>query len=175
LAARPGAWRGGSTGRNELRRAADRIETAVIILLAAAFPAAAVAAACLAGHLCQSEHMAAARLRPAMAVLSQPGPATTTPAGTAGASWRRPNGTQRSATLTTVTAPAIYQAPAGTTVQILPDNHPGARYPGAVISGAGAPRISAATPRPAAGRSGPGRAVADDRADDQRVGTCGVA
>src|SRR5690349_16583370 len=105
-------------GRNELRRAADRIETAVITLLAAAFLAAAVAAACFAGHLCQSEHMAAARLRPAVAVLSQPGPATTTPAGTAGARWRRPNGTQRSGTLTTVTAPAIYQAPAGTTAKI---------------------------------------------------------
>jgi len=43
-------------GRNELRRPADRIEAAVIITLAAAFLTAAIAAACVAGRLCQSEH-----------------------------------------------------------------------------------------------------------------------
>ena len=105
-------------GRNELRRAADRIETAVIVCLVAAFLTAAVAAACFAGHLYRSEHTAAAGLRPAVAVLSEPGPVTTTPAAAVGARWRLPNGTERSGTLTTVTAPAIYHAPAGTSVQI---------------------------------------------------------
>jgi hypothetical protein len=109
-------------GRNELRRAADRIEAAVIVFLAAAFLTAVAAATCLAGHLYQSEHTAAARLRPTAAVLSQPGPgaATTTADTTAttGASWRLPNRTERSGALTTQTAPAIYYAPAGTEVQI---------------------------------------------------------
>ena len=105
-------------GRNELRRAADRIETAVIVSLVAAFLTAAIAAACLAWHLYQSEQAAAAGLRPAVAVLSQPGPAATTPAAAVEARWWLPNGTERSGTLTTVTAPAIYHAPAGTSVQI---------------------------------------------------------
>jgi hypothetical protein len=105
-------------GRNELRRPADRIETAVIVSLVAAFLTAAVAAACFAGHLYQSEHTAAAGLRPTVAVLSQPGPAAMTPAAAVGARWRLPNGTERSGTLTTATAPAIYHAPAGTSVQI---------------------------------------------------------
>jgi hypothetical protein len=105
-------------GRNELRRPADRIETAVIVCLVAAFLTAAVAAACFAGHLYQSEHTAAAGLRPAVAVLSQPGPAATAQTAAVGARWRLRNGTERSGTLTTVTAPAIYGAPAGTSVQI---------------------------------------------------------
>jgi hypothetical protein len=105
-------------GRNELRRSADPIETAVIVCLVAAFLTAAVAAACFAGHLYQSEHAAAAGLRPVVAVLSQPGPAVTTPGAAVGARWRLPSGTERSGTLTTVTAPASYHAPAGTPVQI---------------------------------------------------------
>jgi hypothetical protein len=105
-------------GRNELRRAADRIEAAVIVGLVAVFLTVAVAAMCFAGHLYQSEHTAAARLRPAVAVLTQPAPVATTPAAAAAARWRLPNGTERSGTLTTVTAPAIYHAPAGTSVQI---------------------------------------------------------
>jgi hypothetical protein len=105
-------------GRNELRRPADRIETAVIACLVAAFLTAAVAAACFAGHLYQSEHAAAAGLRPAVAVLSQPGPAVTTPAAAAAARWRLPSGTETSGILTTVTAPASYHVPAGTPVQI---------------------------------------------------------
>ena len=105
-------------GRNELRRAADRIETAVIACLAAAFLTATVAAASLAWHLYQSEYTAAAGLRPAVAVLSQPGPAGATATATAEARWQLPNGTERSGTLTTVTAPAIYYAPAGTSVPI---------------------------------------------------------
>ena len=104
-------------GRNDLRRPADRIETAVIVCLVAAFLTAVVAATCLAWHLYQSEHTAAAGLRPAVAVLSRPGPAAMTAAAVR-ARWRLPNGTERSGTLTTVAAPAIYHAPAGTSVQI---------------------------------------------------------
>jgi hypothetical protein len=105
-------------GRNKLRRAADRVEAAVIVFLAAAFVAAVAAAICLAGHLYQSEHTAAARLRPAAAVLSQPGPGTAATTAATGARWRLPSGAERSGILTTVTAPAIYYAPAGTSVQI---------------------------------------------------------
>ena len=105
-------------GRNDLRRAADRIEAAVIVFLAAAFLAAVAAATCFAGHLYQSQHTAAARLRPTAAVLSQPGPGATAATAATGARWRLPNGTERSGTLTTVTAPAIYYAPAGTSVRI---------------------------------------------------------
>jgi len=105
-------------GRNALRRAADRIEAAVIAFLAAAFLTAAVAAACFAGHFYRSEHAATARLRPVVAVLSQPGPMTATPGAGAGARWRLPDGTQRSGTLTTATAPTIFYAPAGTSVRV---------------------------------------------------------
>jgi len=105
-------------GKNELRRPADRIEAALILSLAAAFLIAAIAAICFAGHLYQTQHTAAARLRPTVAVLTQPGPLDAATAGTAGARWRLPNGTERSGTLTAVTAPAIYYAPAGTSVQV---------------------------------------------------------
>ena len=105
-------------GHNELRRPADRIETVVIVSLAAAFLTATVAAGCCAGHFYQSERATAARLRPAVAVLSQPGSGITAPAAAVGARWRLPSGTERSGTLTTVTAPAIYYAPAGTSIRI---------------------------------------------------------
>ena len=105
-------------GRNELRRPADRIETAVIVLLVTVFLTAAIAAACFARHLYQAEHTAAAGLRPAVAVLSQPGPVIASPTAAAEARWRLPNGAERSGILTTVTAPAIYHAPARTSFQI---------------------------------------------------------
>ncbi len=105
-------------GRNELRRPADRIEAAVIITLAAAFLTAAIAAACVAGHLCQSEHTAAARLRPTVAILSQPGPVAAIPTAAARAVWWLPDGTERSGTLTTAIAPAIDSAPAGTSLRV---------------------------------------------------------
>jgi hypothetical protein len=105
-------------GRNELRRPCDRIEGAVAFSLLAAFLTAAVGAACLAGRLYQSEHAVAARLRPAVAVLSQPGPAGPSQATAAEATWRLPDGTVRSGTLTTMTAPAIYHAPAGESVPV---------------------------------------------------------
>lgn len=121
-------------GRNELRRPADRIEAAIVVALAAAFVTAAVAATSFAGHLYRSEHAEAARLRPTAAVLSQPGPLDPTSAAETGASWRLPNGTPRSGTLTEVTAPAIYGAPTGASVQIWlePSGQPAAPPPSPV-------------------------------------------
>jgi hypothetical protein len=105
-------------GRNKLRRPADRIEAAVIVCLVAAFLTAAVAATSFAGRVYQSERTAAARLRPGEAVLTQPGPVAATPAAVAVARWQLPDGTERSGTLTGVTAPGIYGAPAGTPVPV---------------------------------------------------------
>ena len=60
-------------GRNELRRRCDRIEGAILVSLSAAFVTATVVAVSLAWHICQSQHAAAARLRPTVAVVSAPG------------------------------------------------------------------------------------------------------
>ena len=109
-------------GRNKLRRPCDRIEGAVIAVLLAAFLGAFVWAAGMAGHLYQSERAAAARLRPATAVLAQPGPVAGSQATAAAATWRLPDGAERSGTLTTATVPAIYDAPAGTSVQVWLDH-----------------------------------------------------
>jgi hypothetical protein len=57
-------------GRNELRRPADRVEGAVVAALVAAFLAATVASVSFAWHLYQSERLAAARMRPVVAILS---------------------------------------------------------------------------------------------------------
>jgi hypothetical protein len=77
-------------GRNELRRATDRIEALIVASLMAAFLTAAVVAGVLAGHLYQSQHTMAARVRPAVAVLAQPGPVATSQTMTVGATWRLP-------------------------------------------------------------------------------------
>jgi len=105
-------------GRNQLRRPADRVEGIVVALLAAAFLGATVAAAVFAGHLYRTERAMAARLRLTVAVLSQPGPVAATPTAAATARWRLPDGRQRSGTLTAVTVPAIYHAPAEASVRV---------------------------------------------------------
>jgi len=108
-------------GRNELRRPSDRIEGVVVVALSAAFLMAAVMAAFMAEHIYQSQRAAAAGLRPAAAVLSQAGPVAgnaVEPAAQAQARWRLSNGTERSGFLTTQTAPAIYDARTGTSVQV---------------------------------------------------------
>ena len=104
-------------GRNELRRPADRAEGAVVVALAAAFLAAAVASVCFAWHLYQSERTAAARMRPVVAILSQPGPVSAVSIS-AVARWRLADGTERSGVLTTVTAPAINNALPGASVPV---------------------------------------------------------
>ncbi len=60
----------------------------------------------------------AARVRPAGAVLSQPGPVAGSQTSAVRATWRLPNGSQRSGTLTAATAPDIYYSPAGTSVPV---------------------------------------------------------
>jgi hypothetical protein len=105
-------------GRNELRRPCDRIEGLVVASLSAAFLTLAVAAAVFAGRLYQSQHAMAAHARTAVAVLAQPGPVADSQTTAVRATWRLPKGTQRSGTLTTVTAPAIYDASAGASVPV---------------------------------------------------------
>ena len=133
-------------GRNELRRPADRAEGAVAVALAAAFLAAAVASVCFAWHLYQSERTAAARMRPVVAILSQPGPVAAVSIS-AVARWRLANGTERSGILTTVTAPAINNAPPGASVQVwldrsgepeVPPPSPGVTILTALFAGFGA-------------------------------------
>jgi hypothetical protein len=105
---------------NKLRRPSDRIEGIVVVLLSAAFAVAAVAASCLGAHMYQSQRAAAARLHPAVAVLSQSGPAESGVAtqGEAAARWRAPDGQQRAGLLTTSTAPGIWGAPARSRVPV---------------------------------------------------------
>jgi hypothetical protein len=109
-------------GGNQLRRPSDRIEAAVLVALSAAFVTAAVVAAFLAGHIYQSQRAAAARLRPTVAVLSKPGLVVNafdvTAQEQAQATWRLPDGTERSGLLTTQTAPAIYDARTRSTVPV---------------------------------------------------------
>jgi len=105
-------------GRNPLRRPVDRFEGAVLVALTAVFGVAVAAAAIVGMHMYQSQQ-AAVRVRPAVAVLVQPGP----PAGSfprvgqAQAHWESPGG-ERSGVLTTVTVPAISGAAAGTRVAV---------------------------------------------------------
>lgn len=112
-------------GKNELRRRSDRIEGAVLMALSAVFLTAAVMAVFLAGHIYeyfyQSQHAAAAGLRPTEAVLSTPGPVASNVSESpalAQARWPRPDGIERSGFLTTVNAPAIYGARPGASVRI---------------------------------------------------------
>jgi hypothetical protein len=115
-------------GRNALRRPCDRIEGAVLIILSAAFLAVIGLAALLAGHVYQSQHAIAARLRPTAAVLSEPGPVIIGKVGPAGrvqarATWRLPDGAQRTGQLTASTAPAVDGARAGTSVTVWLNRH----------------------------------------------------
>jgi hypothetical protein len=108
-------------GRNELRRPSDRIEGCVVAVLLAAFLSATVAAGVLAVRTYQSQRAAASRLRPTTAVLAQAGPdvnAILVPTATTRASWKLPDGATRTGLLSTLTAPDISYAPAGTTVPV---------------------------------------------------------
>lgn len=88
-----------------------------MVALVAAFLAATVASVFFAWHLYQSERLAAARMRPVVAILSQPGPVAAVSISAIGR-WRLANGTERSGMLTAVTAPAINNAPAGASVRV---------------------------------------------------------
>jgi hypothetical protein len=116
-------------GRNELRRPCDRIEGMILASMLAAFAIACLAAASLATHFYRSAQAEAARLRPALAVLSQPGPVTTRETDADRATWRLPDGDERSGILTTATAPAIFYAPAGAAVPVWLDRSGQPRLP----------------------------------------------
>jgi len=107
-------------GRNKLRRPSDRIEGAVVLLLSAAFLAAVVAAPLFGADIYHSQRAAAARMHPAVAVLTQNGPydGGVTGDGQAMARWPVSDGRQRSGLLTTQTAPGIWGASAGTRVRV---------------------------------------------------------
>jgi hypothetical protein len=122
-------------GRNPLRRPIDRFEGLVLVVLTAVFGVAVAVAAIVGMHTYQSQQ-AAVRVRPAVAVLAQPGP----PAGSfprvgqAQARWESPGG-ERSGVLTTVTVPAISGAAAGTRVAVWlnPSGQPAAPPPGPAV------------------------------------------
>ncbi len=107
-------------GRNTLRRTSDRIESAVVVLLVAAFVAAVAGSALLGLRIYHSDRVAASRLDPTVAVLTQNGPynAGLTGDGQAAARWRAPDGQQRSGLLNTVAAPGIWGARAGARVPV---------------------------------------------------------
>lgn len=110
-------------GRNELRRPCDRIEGAILVALSAAFLTVIALAVLLAGHVYQSQRAAAARLRPTVAVLAEPGPVAVnafepTAQVQALATWRTADGAKRTGLLTDWVAPAIDNAQAGATVPV---------------------------------------------------------
>jgi hypothetical protein len=107
-------------GRNALRRPVDRIEGAILVVLSAALFAAVAVAAALGAHTYQSQRAASGGLRPAVAVLIQAGPLYGGPAraGQAEARWRDRGGGMRSGVLTTVSAPGIMGAAAGTRIPV---------------------------------------------------------
>jgi hypothetical protein len=107
-------------GPNRLRRPCDRLEGLLVMLLAAAFLVAVAAAPVFCERRYQSQRANAAQLHPATAVLTQSGPSESymTSVGEAAARWRAPDGQQRKGMLTTLAAPGISGAAAGSRVQV---------------------------------------------------------
>lgn len=91
-----------------------------MLLLLAAFLAALTAAAFTGLRFFQTQSAQAARLHPAVAVLSPSASAADNqlPANEATARWQAPDGRPVSGILTTETAPDIWGAPAGTRVTV---------------------------------------------------------
>jgi hypothetical protein len=106
-------------GRNRLRRSSDRIEAAIVITLTALFAAAIAAASVIAAHVYHAERADAASLRPVAAVLGH-GKPVDFPDGDAEAwaTWRAPDGRQRSGMLTTAAAPGIWDAAPAARLQV---------------------------------------------------------
>jgi len=108
-------------GRNTLRRPVDRIEGTVLLALTAAFLVAMAVASVIGVRTYQSQRASSVGLRPAVAVLSQPGPlfyGFLAPLGHAEARWRDPGGSEQSGVLTTATAPDILGAKAGARIPV---------------------------------------------------------
>ena len=106
--------------RNALRRPVDRIEGAILVAFSAAFLVAVAVASILGTHTYQSQRAASVGLRPVAAVLIQAGPIYASPAqpGQAEARWSAAGGGEQSGLLTTVTAPGITGATAGTRIPV---------------------------------------------------------
>jgi len=107
-------------GRNTLRRAVDRIEGAVLVVLSVAFLVSVAVASIFGAHTYQLQRADAAGLSPAAAVLTQEGPpdGSLSHAGQAEAHWRGPGGGETSGVLTAVTAPGIVGAAAGAQIPV---------------------------------------------------------
>jgi len=107
-------------GQNRLRRPSDRLEALLVMLLAAVFLAAVIAAPFFGERLYQAQRAAAAHLHPATAVLTQNGPSDSyvTSVGEVTARWRAPDGQQKKGLLSTATAPGITGAATGARVQV---------------------------------------------------------
>jgi hypothetical protein len=122
MAARPNALRrlARLLRPNALRRPSDRVELALVALLLTAFLATVIVAPFLGARIDQSQSAAAQHLHPAVAVLSDGGPYGNGLAGNgwAIARWRAPDGQQRIGTLTTLTAPDIWNASPGARVPV---------------------------------------------------------
>jgi hypothetical protein len=122
-------------GPNKLRRPSDRLEGLIVALLCAAFIAAMAAAPFYGQWTYRTQRGAAAQLHPATAVLVQrgPSPSYADSEATAIARWRAPDGRRLKGVLTTLTAPGIPGAPAGSRVQVW-------------LTGSGQPEQPPATP-----------------------------
>jgi hypothetical protein len=107
-------------GPNGLRRPSDRLEGLLVMLLATAFLVAVALAPSFGERLYQSQRAVAVQLHPATAVLTQAGPSEdyVTTLGAATARWRAPDGREHNGVLSTVNAPGISGAAAGTRVQV---------------------------------------------------------
>jgi hypothetical protein len=106
---------------NELRRSIDRLETAVLGVLAAAFIAVLVVAALVGARVYRAEQAATPTgLHLADAVLAPPGATDySDPQGaTAWATWRLTDGAERSGVLTSGSAPGLYGKPSGASVLV---------------------------------------------------------
>jgi len=107
-------------GPNRLRRPTDRLEGSLVALLAAAFLVAVAAAPWFGERLYHAQQADAAHLHPSTAVLMQAGPSDNylTSTGEAVARWRAPDGRQERGVLSTIAAPGISGAAAGSRVRV---------------------------------------------------------
>jgi hypothetical protein len=105
---------------SRLRRRSDRIEGAIVVLLSAAFLAAAAAAPLIGARFYHAQRAQAAELHPATAVLTQNGPTSTSlaPGGQAAARWRAPDGQLRSGMLSASSVPLLWNARKGDRVAV---------------------------------------------------------
>jgi hypothetical protein len=105
-----------------LRRRSDRVEGAIVVLLSAAFLAAAAAAPLIGARFYHAQRAEAAELHPATAVLTQNGPTSTSLApdgdGQAAARWQAPGGQPRSGMLSASTVPLLWNARKGDRVAV---------------------------------------------------------